>query len=157
MKTVSMPNYRFEAAGRAWNVPVLHLVVLPDGSQAISEMEIRRVHAAIANEICGSETPLTIEELDFLCDVTETPLSEVARLLDLHKSTLSKWRSTQHISKAIYSDRLKKLFWFKLFGEQLRGERVPLHQFEDEQQFLRFAHERAIRQKLADPVELLAA
>ena len=157
MKTVTVSDYRYQAAGRAWNVPRVRLTVLPDGSQAISEAEIQRIQAAIGNEICGTDAPLTIDELEFLCDATDTSLVEVARLLDLHKSTLSKWRSSGQIPKAIYSIHLKKLFWFKLFGDHLGDDPVPLQHIADEQQFLRYAHERAIHEKLADAVELLAA
>ena len=157
MKTVTLTDYRYQAAGRVWNIPRVRLLVLPDGSQAVSEAEIQRIQLAIGNEICGSDGPLTIEELDFLCDATDTSLAEVARLLDLHKSTLSKWRATGQISKAIYSVHLKKLFWFKLFGEHLGGDPVPVQLLADEQGFLRYAHERAIHEKLADSIELLAA
>lgn len=157
MKTISVTDYRYQAAGRVWNVPSVRFIVLPDGSRAISEAEIQRIQTAIANEICGSDTPLTIDELEFLCDATDTSLVEVARLLDLHKSTLSKWRASGQIPKAIYSIHLKKLFWFKLFGEHLGADPVPVRHVADEQEFLRYAHERAIHEKLADSVELLAA
>ena len=137
MKSVTLTDYRYQAAGRVWGIPSVRLLVLPDGSQAVSEAEIHRIQRAIGNEICGSDGPLTIDELDFLCDATDTSLVEVARVLDLHKSTLSKWRAAGQISKAIYSVHLKKLFWFKLFGEQLGAVAVPLQLLAEVKEFLR--------------------
>ena len=157
MRIIEVADYRYQAAGREWSVPSLTLTVLPDGSEAITEAEIQRIHTAIGNEICGSEEPLTIEELDFLCDLTGTSLTEVAHELDLHKSTLSKWRASGQIPRSLYSTHLKKLFWFKLFGDRLCGEPVPLSRLRDEHEFLRYAHDRARHEKLADHVEVLAA
>ena len=88
MKTIIVTDYRYQAAGRAWNVPRLLLTVLPDGSHAISE---RRSSAS--NWLSA-------------------------------KSTLSKWRASGHIPKALYSIHLKKLFWFKLFGDHLGSHRL---------------------------------
>ena len=70
MKTKIKKNYPYYAAGRTWPVPELRLVSLPDGTSAISEEEIYRIHRAIANEICGNNASLSMEELEFLCDVT---------------------------------------------------------------------------------------
>lgn len=157
MKTHIIRDYPFEAAGRTWSVPRLELLELPDGSRALSQAEITRVHAAIANEICGSSSSLTIDELDFLCDITETPVAAVAESLGLHRSTLSKWRAAGEISKTLYTLHLKRWFWFMIFGDQLREQSISFDHLRDEQEFLRYAHERAIHERLADPVELLAA
>jgi len=157
METRNARNYRYAAAGREWLIPSLQLVRLPDGSEAITEAEILRIHTAIANEICGDSAPLTIDELEFLCDITLTPLNEVAKQLRLHKSTLSKWRAAGQISKPIYSTQLKKLFWFKLFGDRLAKKLVPLQTLEDDRQLLRYVHKQAIEEHLTEPIERAAA
>ena len=72
MKTILKRNYPYQAAGRTWAVPELHLALMPDGTAAILEEEIDRIHRAIANEICGSPENLTMDELEFLCDITLT-------------------------------------------------------------------------------------
>jgi len=157
MQATNIPNYRYVAAGQVWLIPSLQLVRLPDGSEAITEAEIQRIHTAIANEICGDPAPLTIDELEFLCDITLTPLNEVAKQLGLHKSTLSKWRAAGQISKPIYSTQLKKVFWFKLFGDRLAEKLVPLQTLEDDRQLLRYVHNQAIEECLAEPIERAAA
>ena len=61
-------------------------------------MEIQRIHRAIANEICGHEATLTMDELEFLCDLTATSLSDVASALKVHRSAVSatpEWRMDQ--------------------------------------------------------------
>lgn len=98
-------NYPYQAAGRTWTVPELRLTSLPDGSAAISEEEIQRIHRAIANEICGDEARLTMAELEFLCDATETSFSDVASTLQLHRSTVTRWRKTGEVPKGVRQRR----------------------------------------------------
>lgn len=156
MKYVELSDYEFHAAGRVWRVPSLKLTVMPDGTRGISQVEIDRVHTAIANEICGASGPMTFDELEFLCEVTSSPFTEVADLLGLHKSTLSRWRQTGSVPKRVYGYFLRKHFWFRLFGEQLGTRRIDLGTVANEEEFLRFAHDEAIRKHLADPVALAA-
>ena len=96
MKIKIKKNYPYQAAGRTWSVPELRLVSLPDGTAAISEEEIHRIHRAIANEICGNNTSLSMAELEFLCDVTDTTFSDVADWLQIHRSTVTRWRKYGH-------------------------------------------------------------
>ena len=99
MKTKTKKNYPYQAAGRTWTVPELRLISLPDGTAAISEEEIYRIHRAIANEICGSDTTLSMDELEFLCDLTDKSFSDVADCLQIHRqhghSMAEIWRSTE--------------------------------------------------------------
>ena len=83
VKTIFEKNYPYQAAGRIWGVPELRLTTLPDGTVAILEEEINRIHRAIANEICGSPENLTIDELEFLCDITLTSFTDVADYLGM--------------------------------------------------------------------------
>jgi hypothetical protein len=95
---------------------------------------------------------MTFEELEFLCDVTMTPFNQVADLLGLHKSTLSRWRQAGSVPREVYSNFLRKHFWFKLFGDHLRSRRIQLATVADDQAFLRFAHDEAIREHLVEPI-----
>lgn len=152
MNNVVIPDYDYHAAGRVWRLPSLTLTVLPDGERAISQVEIDRIHTAIANELCGAPGSMTFEELEFLCDVTMTPFNQVAELLGLHKSTLSRWRQAGAVPREVYSNFLRKHFWFKLFGDHLRGNRIRLDTVVDDEAFLRYAHDEAIREQLAEPI-----
>ena len=152
LKTKVKKNYPYQAAGRTWTVPELRLSSLPDGSAAISEEEIQRIHRAIANEICGGDASLTMAELEFLCDVTETTFADVAKVLKIHRSTVTRWRKTGEVPKTVMSLVLKKRFWSLLFGQSLKSEAVPLECAVDETKFLSFLRQETIDKQLADPV-----
>lgn len=151
-KTVDKVDQPLHAAGRLWTVPRMTLTVLPDGTLALSQAEIDRIHRAIANTICGTSRCLSADELELLCDVTETSYSDVARYLELDRSAISRWRSRAGSVPRAHSLLLKKWFWFKLFGAQLGDEDVPLHLATDEGSLLDFAMHEAIDKKLTAPV-----
>ena len=151
-RTKIKKNYPYQAAGRTWTVPMLRLDALPDGSAAISEMEIQRIHRAIANEICGDDACLTMDELEFLCDVTETSFSDVADALHIHRSTVTRWRKAGEVPKSVVSYALKKWFWNLLFGKSIGSKSVPLDCAVDETKFLTFLKKETIAKRLADPV-----
>ena len=109
MKTRIKKKYPYQAAGRTWVIPEFHLSELPDGTIAILESEINRIHHAIANEICGNEESLSKEELEFLCDITQTSFSEIADYLGIHRSTLTKWRTTGKSSQKCHGIGSKKM------------------------------------------------
>ncbi len=74
-ETIDKRNQPFHAAGRLWTVPRMTLSVLPDGTLALSQAEIDRIHRAVANAVCGNARSLSTAELEFLCDVTGTCLA----------------------------------------------------------------------------------
>jgi len=145
-------NYSFNAAGRIWIVRRLQLVRLPDDTVGMQQSEIDRVHRAIGNQICGDSAPLNPEELEFLCDITLTKFSEAAKHLGLHKSTITKWRKQNRSVPEAFSLALKRWFWFKLFGPQVRKYELPFEVVENDSTFLEFAKEKAIREQLTGPI-----
>lgn len=128
------------------------LAVMPDGTVALSQQEIDRIHRAIANAICGDARPLSAAELEFLCDVTDTRFADVARHLDLDRSAVSRWKSRSRTVPKLHSLRLKKWFWFQLFGAELGNEDVPLYLAADEASLLEHAMQEAIAKKLTATV-----
>ncbi len=155
--TIDKRDQPFHAAGRIWNVPRMTLSVLADGTVALSQVEIDRIHRAIANAICGSGRCLTTSELEFLCDVAGTTFSEVASHLELDRSTVSRWMARERPVPRAYSLLLKSWFWFKLFGAQLGDERVPLHLATDGASLLDYAMHEAIDNKITDMVSEVTA
>lgn len=153
MKTLTKKNYPYQTAGRTWAVRELHLVMMPDKTVAILEEELARIHRAIANEICGSPEMLSMAELEFLCDVADTSLTEVAEYLGIHRSTVTRWRKAGEVPKSVMSVALKKWFWFKLFGQEVGDRSVPLGHIVDEEAFLSFARQEAIDKHLAEQIE----
>ena len=153
-KTKVKRNYPYQAAGRTWAVPTLRLTSLPDGSAAISEDEIERIHRAIANEVCGDPGNLTMPELEFLCDVTDTSFADVAGVLRIHRSTVTRWRQGGEVPGSVMSLVLKKWFWFQLFGSSLGKEPVPVDCAVDEAKLLSFLKRETIDRELADPIAL---
>lgn len=150
-------KYPYRAAGQIWVIPEFRLSELPDGTLVVLEEEIDRIHYAIANEICGDENGLSKDELEFLCDMTQTSFSEIADYLGVHPSTLTKWRTAGKIPKNIMGLALKKWFWFKLFGRKLGRRKISISQFRDEVSFLSFAKAEAIQRNLAERVEKVSA
>ena len=157
VKTLIKKKYPYRAAGQTWIIPEFHLSKLPDGTIAVLEEEINRIHYAIANEICGDENGLSKDELEFLCDMTQTSFSEIADYLGIHQSTLTQWRTAGQIPKNVMGLVLKKWFWFKLFGQKLGRRKISISQFRDEVRFLSFAKAEAIQRNLAEHVEKMNA
>ncbi|MDA0746933.1 MAG: hypothetical protein O2954_10465 [bacterium] len=157
MKTLTKKNYPYQAAGKVWTVPELHLERLPDGTVVILEEEILRIHRAIANELCGTPNNLSGEEMEFLCDVTGTSFSDIADYLGIHRSTLTKWRKAGETPKNVMSLVLKKWFWLRLFGAKLGNRTVQIKHLQDEEHFLLFAKARAIESNLTEPIQTMKA
>jgi hypothetical protein len=157
MKKRTAKNYLMHAAGHVWSVDAVTLTQLPDGTLALSQAELGRLHRAVANAICGGIGALSFDELEFLCDVTATTFTEVAEHLELNKSTITTWRRKGAVPSRIASNALKRWFWFRLFGAELAGDRLPLSRFRDDEAFLESATQRAIRNHATVHVELSRA
>ncbi|MFH1469409.1 MAG: hypothetical protein ABIO70_33800 [Pseudomonadota bacterium] len=151
-ETIIERDYPYHCAGRVWIIPELHLTKLPDGTVGLSLAEINRIHRAVANEVCGSAAPMTPEEFEFLASATVTPYSEVARVIGISPSTLSKWLERGGEMPRLRSTFLKRWFWFRFFGDELSDTPVVLARFRDDHDFLQFAHDEAIAKELAAEV-----
>lgn len=156
-KIRTIGDYLYRAAGSSWVVPELRLTVFEDGNEGISQAEIERVHRAIANEICGDAGRMTFEELEFLCDVSDASLSDVARALEVHRSTVTRWRAANSVPPGMSSMAAKRFFWFRIFGDSVRGRSIPLEMAGSDRRFLQFVHDQARRDHLADPISRVAA
>ena len=145
-------DYPYSVAGRVWVIPHYELTQLPDGSLVVLKAELDRVHRAIANAICGSRDRLTVEELDFLCHITSTTYTDLARLLDLHKSTLSRWKRPGDVPSKPTSTQLKRWFWTRLFAADLPELQVPVAVLESDDAVLAFLHDQALAEGAAERV-----
>lgn len=157
MKTIHKDQYQFHAAGHLWAVASVTLTELPDGTVAIGQDELDRIHRAVANALCGGDAKLTSDELEFLCDVTDARYVDLARYLDMDKSTITTWRRKGSVPSRILSMALKKWFWFRLFGESMGDVRLSLSDMRDDVAFLRDASRRAVRSQVTFDVELKQA
>ena len=153
MKTKTERNYPYAVAGRVWILPTYELTVLRDGSLVVLQRELDRVHRAIGNEICGSPENLTVDELDFLCDITGTTYTELATVLDMNRSSLSRWKKPGVVPSRASSNLIKRWFWMKLFGADLSEAEVPLALLDRDAQLLEYLHHRALEDGIAEPVE----
>ena len=144
MKTETEHDYQLHAAGRLWSVGPVELTHLPDGTVAIAEAEIRRVHRAIANALCARTGTMSGDELEFLCGVTRTSFTDVASRLGVNKSTITIWRRRGHVPRATVSNVLRRWFWFRLFGDEIGSRTVQLQVAGDDTLFLDFATRAAI-------------
>lgn len=145
MKTIEHADYPIHAAGRLWTIDRIRLAEMPDGVLGVSRAELARVHKAVANFICGQSGLLTGEELEFLCDVTDTRYAEIARLLDIDRSTITLWRRKGVVPKRATSLNLKRWFWFRLFGADMADTLLPLSSVGDDEELLRCVRREAIR------------
>ena len=152
LKTILERNYSYMAAGRVWLVPELRLTGLPDGTVGLAEDEIDRVHRAIANEICGSPGPLTADEIEFLCGVAAVTYAEVAEGIGVHRSALTRWRSSTVPVRLITSRAVKRWFWFRLFAAELPENTIPLSAIRDDAMLLRLVHGRALEHRLVSEI-----
>lgn len=139
---------QYHAAARLWVIPQIEYTQLPDGTSGISAAEINKLNRAIANHICGEAEALTSQELDFLCDVADSTITEVAAVLRMDKSAISRWRSGDRGIPHSASWILKRWFWYRLFGRESKGDKVALHRLETDISFLSFARERAVKSQL---------
>jgi len=118
VETIVKVNYPYRAGGRIWNIPAMVFVKGPDGILGISSLELERIHKAIANEICGSVTNLTREELEFLSGVCGISYSEVASSCGFNRANISFWRKQGYVN-AKDSFLLKKFFWINIFSSNI--------------------------------------
>jgi len=153
MKTTTELNYPYAAAGRVWIIPTYKLNVLRDGTLVVTKSELDRVNRAIGNEICGSADNLTVEELDFLCDITATTYVELASILDMNRSSLSRWKKPGIVPSKSTSNLIKRWFWMKLFGAELADADVPLALLDRDTLLLKYLHQRALDDGIAEPVQ----
>jgi len=157
MKNRNVRTHQVFAAGQLWLLESATLTVLPDGSEAISATELNRIHKAIANAICGTADHLSFEEFEFLCDITESTFSNAAVYLGLNKSTVSTWRRRGLVPSKLVGNALKRWFWFKLFGDSLGKQSLPISAFASDLAFLETASQAAIRANLSDKAVLKQA
>ena len=157
MKNRKIRNYQVFAAGHLWQVASAAITTMPDGSEAISAHELERVHKAVANAICGNHGHLSFEELEFLCDITETTFADAAVFLGINKSTISTWRRRGLVPSKLVGNALKRWFWFKLFGDRLGMQTLPIHTFASDLAFLETASQTAIKTNASDKAVLKQA
>ncbi len=150
--TVTERDYTYLAAGRAWRVPLLRLARLPDGTLVLPQEEATRVNLAIASEICASPAPLAADELEFLADCAGATYAEVAAALGVHRSALTRWRTSSSPVRLLASRAAKRWFWFKLFGERMAPCTIALGDARDDEALLRAAHDRALAEAVVTPV-----
>lgn len=157
MKNRTVRKHQVFAAGQLWLLDSAVLSILPDGSEAISGAELNRIHKAIANAICGTAARLSFEEFEFLCDITGATFSDAATYIGLNKSTVSTWRRRGLVPSTLVGNALKRWFWFKLFGDSLGKQSLPISTFASDIAFLETASQAAIRANLSDKAVLKQA
>lgn len=112
-------NHVLYQAGDVWVIPKYPISVSPDGRECVALVHLDPIHRAIAVQICGDPRPITSLELEFLCDVVDIPFAEVARKLDISRSTISHFMRLRKTWDRPKSKTCKVFFMSILF------ERVP--------------------------------
>lgn len=148
MNTTEESEHVVRAGGRSWVIPSVVLTEMPDGTVGLSMAELRRIHKAVANAVCSTASPLTPDELEFLCAITNTTFTAVAEDARLDKSTVTKWRRRGNPLPWVLSLHLKKWFWFKLFGEALGSGTIRLRELSSDGELLPLVGRLAIERKL---------
>jgi hypothetical protein len=147
----ALKNYPFIAAGRTWTFTEIMLDINPDGTTVVPGREIDRMNFSVANELCGALAPLKAEEMEFLCLVTTTSGSDIADVLGVAKSSVTHWKKPGQGVPLAASLRLKRWFWSKIFSCKIGPEidHVPTRVIIDENEFLKFLRDIAVRRGLA--------
>jgi hypothetical protein len=138
-------NYKIHAAGDLWSIPEVHFVRNSVGELSLTKQEIDKINASIANYICSQDKELTWGQFDFLCKVTATKYSQIASMLRIDKSTVSKWKNGKLDYLASFV--LKQYFWQTIFAEYLKEVRG--HAIDDQ---LKNMGEKAIKEKWANAI-----
>ena len=138
-------NYKIHAAGELWSIPEVSFVRNSTGELALTKEEIYKINGSIGNYICSQSSELTWEQFDFLCKVTSTRYTQIADMLKIDKSTVSKWRNGNLDYLASYV--LKQYFWQIIFSDFLKGSRS--HVIDDQ---LKNMGEKAIKEKWAKAI-----
>lgn len=126
MEPLIVSNFEFPAAGRTWIVPDYRLTRLRDGSLGVPRSEFRRVHLAIAVAICGAPGPMSAKEFEFLSDIADVPYAQVAEMVGLDRSAITKWMERENRPMRVdRSNLLKQWFLVTLFAEAIRQHAVP--------------------------------
>ena len=152
MRSITESNYPFQAAGRVWVVPELRLQSLPDGSTGVSMQEFGRIHRAIANQICGSPGPLSAAEFEFLCDLVDVPYAQIAAMVGLDRSALTKWMGAGKPMRVDRSNLLKQWFMLRIFEHAVGRSRLPLSQLAEQGPLLERLREVVLRRGAASPI-----
>lgn len=127
MEPVIVSNFEFPAAGRTWVVPHYRLTRLRDGSLGVPRSEFRRIHLAIVVAICGAPGPMSAKEFEFLCDIADVPYAQVAEMVGLDRSAITKWMERKNRAMRVdRSNLLKRWFLVTLFAETIRRHAVPM-------------------------------
>jgi len=133
----TIKNYLYQTAGSTWKIPDVQIEVSQISyEEIIPGHEITRMNKFVANELCCSHSILNGDELDFLCDLTATKYTDVAKKIGLTKSVVSKWvaKGGDKIPFAA-SLILKKWFWGKIFFVKNLKSISPELAFDDEKFF----------------------
>lgn len=119
-------NYKIMIAGRERIIPYIILVKSRfDGGFNIQDNEFRRISFIVSKEICFSKEVLNLEELEFLRNTFKLNQYEVAEVLGVTNSALSKWK----ISKKENGLNITESFLLKnFFKEKLIKETEKIGQ-----------------------------
>lgn len=113
-KTIVKKKYEMQIAGRLWEIPKITFVERK-GRTFLDQKEIKKWNDAVANAICSEDSALTIEEFKFLVNVADRKYSEVAEMLRIDASTITKWIKKDDDLSYAYSVVLRLWFWAELF------------------------------------------
>lgn len=152
METTVLNNHPLRTAGHNWIVPEYPVTRLPDGTLAVASTVLRRAHRSIANAICGRPGAMTPEEFSFLCDLADVSYAAVAQVVDVDRSTITKWIERGKPWGASRSNLVKRWFYAGLFESELRNLQIPGALAADDGAILRLIHDAVLRSRGAFPV-----
>ncbi|WP_413613358.1 hypothetical protein [Bdellovibrio sp. HCB-110] len=126
LTTKTEHNYKMLVAGKERILPEIIFTVSPfDGGKTISATEYKRIYSVVCAEVLSDlQTPLIYEELELLRKHFQITQSEVAKILGLDESTVSKWRKQQGALEMGNSRLLKEFFVNKLIKKQSGNSRA---------------------------------
>jgi hypothetical protein len=113
-KTITKKKYEMQIAGRLWEIPEITFVER-NGRTFLNQKEIKKWNDAVANVICSEDIPLSPEEFKFLVNIADKKYAEVAALLKIDPSTITKWLQKDDDLSFANSFLLKMWFWTELF------------------------------------------
>lgn len=128
LKTVTEKNYKMFVAGRERILPEVVFTVgaFDEDDKGISAAEYKRIYAVLSKDILAKlEAPLLYEELELLRKHFNVTQAEVAKVLGVDESTVSKWRKQQGAMEMGNGRLLKEFFIDKLYKSSLKEKGSP--------------------------------
>lgn len=117
-----VPEYKIEVGASTYAFHDVALQKSASGKWTLTVGIIEKMKLAICAVIFSEDTQLTCAELEFVAKVAKLNMSDIAKLLKVDKSTVSKWRKDSGLVPYADSFVLKNKLPEIIFSDRRTGQ-----------------------------------